>query len=248
MKTNLTQLNTVPVTCLDLMANKLLWSVISDVVQCQHVTASAIAYGTYRSVHPGCDVYPTSTLPCWKHPAHSLAKWPSSSPTGWGPSRTRIQIPLTLQKHTHIPKPVTLRQKKPGEFVWFRAKQTGPKHRVNLHLSVFFNIHWLLLLVHWEPSFSGPTHKHFDFLLFTTCQACPPVSMKFNVVTSWVGHLPNQHTLSCAFSAIFIVWTGSYSSCVHLKSGRKIFRGIKEGARLEKWCCVVKSEGQKKEK
>lgn len=107
-------------------------------------------YGTYRFVGPGCDVYPVSILPCWKHLARSLVKWTFSSPTGWGPGRTRIQTPLTLLD-THRARPViqlfpltVLIQTKPNVNVSvIQTKATDNRfentvnHRVNLHLSAF---------------------------------------------------------------------------------------------------------------
>lgn len=38
-------------------------------------------HSTYHSAGQGCDVYPASILPYWRHPAHILVKWPFFSPT-----------------------------------------------------------------------------------------------------------------------------------------------------------------------
>lgn len=52
---------------------------------------------SYRSECPVCGVCPTSILPCWQHPVHSLVTLPSSSPRAPHQGRTRIHIPLTLK-------------------------------------------------------------------------------------------------------------------------------------------------------
>lgn len=51
---------------------------------------------SYRSECPKCGVCPTSTLPYWRHPVHSLVTLLSSSPKAPHQGRTHIHIPLTL--------------------------------------------------------------------------------------------------------------------------------------------------------
>lgn len=67
---------------------------------CTHThthTSSRYMSVSYRSECPIRGVCLTSTLPCWRHPVHSLVTPPSSSPRAPHRGRTRIHIPLTLK-------------------------------------------------------------------------------------------------------------------------------------------------------
>lgn len=144
--------------------------------------------GFYRFVCPGCDVYPASSLPCWKRPARSLVKWPFSSPTGWGPGRTRIRSPPTLGD-THRTRPIIqllhlilimFRPNQMRNSLWFRPKQTHNmlNHRVNLCICLFLSTDSCCWFTEGLHSLDQHTHT----------QGC---------------------ALPSAFSAISIVWTDS---------------------------------------
>lgn len=55
---------------------------------------------SYHSECPICGVCLTSTLPCWRHPVHSLVTPPSSFPRAPHQDRTRTHTPLTLKVMT----------------------------------------------------------------------------------------------------------------------------------------------------
>lgn len=76
-----------------------LWVFIESPLWCSDIVQDMFlsSHCTYHSAGQGCDVYPASILPYWRHPAHNLVKWPFFSPTRWGPGRTHIQTPPTLQ-------------------------------------------------------------------------------------------------------------------------------------------------------
>lgn len=124
---------------------------------------------SYRSECPICGVCLTSTLPCWRHPVHSLATLRSSSPRAPHQGRTHIHIPLTLKVTTTD----AYGEQGCNLLTWHLWQQWGLYSiRYSAHVVAVFCICWYCFLIDYVIFSSWDDFKRPVGFLCLTCTVC----------------------------------------------------------------------------